>query len=63
MKSPRLFVASTLEAAAQQLRKGSTKKFVSSLILDTYKTVGRKTLAPRTAIANFIAPSKPSHWN
>jgi hypothetical protein len=63
MKSPRLMLAATLEVASKQLKKGSTKKFVSSLILDTYKTVGRKTLAPRTAIANFIAPSKPSHWN
>jgi len=63
MKSPRLYIASTLEAAAKQLRKGSTTKFVSSLTLNTYKTIGRKTLAPRTAIANFVAPNKPSYWN
>jgi hypothetical protein len=63
MKSPRLYVASTLEAAAKQLKKGSTKKFVSNLILTTYKTLGRKALPARRAIANAIEPSKPSYWN
>ena len=63
MKSLRLSVASTLEAAAKQLRKGSTTKFVSSLTLNTYKTIGRKALPARRAIANAIEPSRPSYWN
>ncbi len=63
MKSPRLVLASTLEAAAKQLKKGSTKQFVSSLMIKTYKTVGRKALPARRAIANAIEPSRPSYWN